>query len=324
MIITRTPYRVSLFGGGTDHPNWYKTNGGAVLSFTIDKFSYLNVRVLPPFFNHKYRISYSKIEEVKTLSEIKHPAVRQAFAKYANGKYLELHHHGDLPARSGVGSSSAFSVGIINALLALNEKKVTAIELAKLAIEFEQVDLAENVGSQDQIACALGGINFINFGLQNYWDAEPIVLSGSYIQEIEKRIVLIYSGISRVSSNITKYLLDNIDLKATEMKRTQQLAEECKKIFLSEGDLSIIGPMLIESWELKRNSNPAAVNSDLEIFFMKGLNAGASGGKILGAGGGGFFLFWVEPENKTKFYNSMSSHIVIPIRITKTGSTRIL
>jgi D-glycero-alpha-D-manno-heptose-7-phosphate kinase len=324
MIITRTPYRVSLFGGGTDHPNWYKTNGGAVLSFAIDKFSYLNVRVLPPFFNHKYRISYSKIEEVKTLSEIKHPAVRQAFAKYAHGKYLELHHHGDLPARSGVGSSSAFSVGIINALLALNEKKVTAIELAKLAIEFEQVDLAENVGSQDQIACALGGINFINFGPQNYWEAEPIVLSDSYIQEIEKRIVLIYSGISRVSSNITKYLLDNIDLKATEMKRTEQLAEECRTIFLNEGDLSIIGQMLIESWELKRNSNPAAVNTDLEIFFMKGLNAGASGGKILGAGGGGFFLFWVEPENKTRFYNLMSSHIMIPIRITKTGSTRIL
>lgn len=280
MLITRTPYRVSLFGGGTDHPAWYKTHGGAVLSFTIDKFSYLNVRILPPFFNHKYRISYSKIEEVKNLSEIRHPAVRHAFIKYAQGKHLELHHHGDLPARSGVGSSSAFSVGIINALLSLNEKKVTSRELANLAIEFEQVDLAENVGSQDQIACALGGINFINFGPQNYWDAEPINLSDSYVQEIEKRIILVYSGISRVSSNITKYLLDDIDMKVTEMKRTQQLAEECKKIFLTEGDLSIIGPMLNESWELKRSSNPVAVNADLEIFFMNGLNAGASGEKF--------------------------------------------
>jgi|688.fasta_scaffold40401_5 D-glycero-alpha-D-manno-heptose-7-phosphate kinase len=324
MIITRTPYRISLFGGGTDHPSWYQKNCGAVLSFTIDKYSYLNVRVLPPFFNHKYRISYSKVEELKNLSEIKHPAVRQAFVKYAQGKHLELHHHGDLPARSGVGSSSAFSVGVIQALLALNEKKVTAIELAKLAIEFEQVDLAENVGSQDQIACALGGINFISFGPQNYWDAEPVVLSDSYIQEIEKRIILIYSGIDRVSSNVTKYLLENIDLKVVEMKRTQQLAEECKNIFLTEGELSIIGPMLIESWELKRKSNPAAVNPNLENFFMRGLSAGASGGKILGAGGGGFFLFWVEPENETKFRESMSSHIIIPIRISKTGSTRIL
>jgi D-glycero-alpha-D-manno-heptose-7-phosphate kinase len=294
------------------------------LSFTIDKYSYLNLRELPPFFNHRYRISYSRIEEVKTLFEIKHPAVRQAFTKYANGKYLELHHHGDLPARSGVGSSSAFSVGIINALLALDKINLSPIELAKLAIEFEQVDLAENVGSQDQIACALGGINYISFGPQSYWHADPIKLSDSYIQELEERIFLIYSGIDRLSSNITKHLLDNIHSKSIEMKRTQQLAEECRKILFQEGDLSKIGPMLIEGWELKRNSNPAAINENLEKFFLRGLNAGASGGKILGAGGGGFFLFWVEPKDKIKFTNLMSTHIIIPIRISRTGSTRLL
>jgi len=324
MIITRTPYRVSLFGGGTDHPNWYRENGGAVLSFAIDKFSYINVRELPPFFEHKFRIAYSKVEVGQNVSDIKHPAVREGFKKFASKLNLELHHHGDLPARSGIGSSSAFAVGLIQALLALEGKEVTPTELAKLAIEFEQVDLAETVGSQDQIACSLGGMNFIEFGPGDSWSAEAINLSSNYVKDIENRIVLLYSGIDRLSSDVSKSLLENLESKFSIMKRTQELAIECKEIFHREGDLTQIGPMLIESWELKKQMNPSAVTPLLEDFFGRAKKAGAEGGKILGAGGGGFCLFWIDPNKRDSFIKNMEPAVAVPIRISREGSTRIL
>ena len=176
MIITKTPFRVSLFGGGTDHPAWYLENGGSVLSFAIDKYSYISLRELPPFFEHKFRVSYSINELVSSNSEIKHPAVREAFKKFAPELNLELLHHGDLPARSGIGSSSAFSVGLIHSIYALKGASILPEELANLAIEFEQKILQENVGSQDQIACSLGGINFIEFGPGPYWKNESLSL----------------------------------------------------------------------------------------------------------------------------------------------------
>ena len=324
MIITRTPYRISLFGGGTDHPAWFNKNNGAVLSFTIDKYSYINIRVLPPFFNHNFRVAYSKIEITTLASDIKHPAVREAFMKYAPATNLELHHHGDLPARSGVGSSSAFSVGIIHSLLALNSQLVSPIELANMAIEFEQEILKENVGSQDQIASSLGGINFIKFGPGNNWSAESIHLSNSYVNDIESRIFLIYSGIERLSSDITQSLLINLDQKFQLMRRTHELAEESKEIFKKEGNLSQIGPMLRESWKLKYSANPASVTPQLQALYERGIRSGASGGKILGAGGGGFLLFWVDPENRITFTEKMSTHTMVPIRISYEGSVRVI
>jgi D-glycero-alpha-D-manno-heptose-7-phosphate kinase len=324
MIITRTPYRVSLFGGGTDHPNWYRANGGAVLSFAIDKFSYINVRELPPFFEHNFRISYSKVETIQRIEQIQHPAVRVGFEKYTPTLNLELHHHGDLPARSGVGSSSAFAVGLISALLALNDRSVSPEALADLAITFEQHDLMETVGSQDQIACALGGMNFIEFGPGEHWTATRVNLSRSYLDEIESRIVLLYSGIPRLSSDISKSLLENLDLKVQSMKRTQELAAECLRIFQQESDLTQIGPMLVESWNLKKSMNPDSVTPLLEELFQKATSAGAEGGKILGAGGGGFCLFWVDPQNRDEFIRKMSPAVTVPIRIADEGSTRIL
>lgn len=324
MIITRTPYRVSLFGGGTDHPDWYREHGGAVLSFAIDKYSYINVRELPPFFEHNFRISYSKVETTKKTEQIQHPAVRVGFEKYAQGLNLELHHHGDLPARSGVGSSSAFAVGLISALLALNERSVTPEELANLAIAFEQQDLMETVGSQDQIACALGGINFIQFGPGESWKATKISPSRGYLEEIESRIVLLYSGIPRMSSDISKSLLENLHLKTQSMTRTQELASECLRIFQRGESLSQIGPMLIESWNLKKSMNPDSVTPLLEELFIKAQSAGAEGGKILGAGGGGFCLFWVDPEKRDSFIKQMEPAVTVPIRISTEGATRIL
>lgn len=324
MIITKTPYRVSLFGGGTDHPSWYMENGGAVLSFAIDKYSYINVRELPPFFEHRFRIAYSKVEMTQNANDIMHPAVREGFKKFAPQRYLELHHHGDLPARSGVGSSSAFAVGLINALLALNGEEIRADALANLAIEFEQEGLRETVGSQDQIACSLGGMNFIKFGPGKSWVAEPITLSSDYKKEIEDHIVLLYSGIDRLSSDVSKSLLDNLQAKSTILRRTQQLAFDCKKIFQEEGSLSQIGLMLNESWELKKQMNPLAVTPLLEVFFEKAFKAGAGGGKILGAGGGGFCLFWVYPSDRETFIQKMAPAVAVPIHISLQGSTRIL
>ncbi len=324
MIITRTPYRVSLFGGGTDHPTWYRENGGAVLSFAIDKFCYINIREMPPFFNHRYRVAYSKVEMTQQIDEINHPAVREGFRKFAPNLSLELHHHGDLPSQSGVGSSSAFAVGLIHSLLALRGENVTQKQLADQAIELEQKDLLETVGSQDQVACAIGGINLIEFGKGERWSATPLYLSPNYLSELENRMVLLFTGISRSSSDVSKSLLENLESKATLMERTHELALECDGILRSNGDLSIIGPMLLESWNLKKLMNPASVTPLLEDFLERAMKAGAEGGKILGAGGGGFCLFWVNPNKRDSFISQMSPAVHVPICISPEGSTRIL
>lgn len=323
MIITKTPYRISLFGGGTDYPAWYLENGGSVLSFTIDKYSYISLRELPPFFEHKFRVSYSINELVSNSSEIKHPAVREAFKKFAPELNLELLHHGDLPARSGIGSSSAFSVGLIKSIYALKDIEILPDELANLAIDFEQKILNENVGSQDQIACSLGGINFIEFGPGPYWKNESLTLLNSYINRIEQSMLLVYTGVSRLSSDVSEGLLSNLSSKKSEMNRNIDLALECKRIFQTEGDLSIIGQMLDESWSLKQRINPKSMNSVLQEIYTKAVNSGSLGGKILGAGGGGFFLFWVNPEFRDSFIQNMKDFITVPIRIVNHGSKRI-
>jgi D-glycero-alpha-D-manno-heptose-7-phosphate kinase len=295
-----------------------------VLSFAIDKFCYINIRELPPFFNHRYRVAYSKVEMTQDIDEINHPAVREAFRKFTPNLSLELHHHGDLPAQSGVGSSSAFAVGLIHSLLALRGETVSLENLANQAIELEQKDLLETVGSQDQIACSLGDMNFIEFGKGDRWLATPLHLPASYSAEIEDRMVLLFTGISRSSSDVSKMLLENLESKASMMARTHELAVECSEIFRSEGDMSQIGPMLMESWELKKKMNPASVTPLLEEFLERALVAGALGGKILGAGGGGFCLFWVEPGERDTFIKKMSPAVYVPIRISPEGSTRIL
>ena len=324
MIITRTPYRVSMFGGGTDHPKWFNENGGSVVSFSIDKYCYITLRELPPFFSHKFRIAYSKVETTDSVEQILHPAVREAFKKYASGSKLELHHHGDLPAQSGVGSSSAFAVGLIKSLYAINGKDIDGYRLADEAIDFEQKDLLETVGSQDQIACALGGINQIQFNSKNVWKINKIKLDSEYIKGIESRIVLIYSGISRFSSDISKGLLDNLETKSQLMNRTKDLADEFNKLLTMKGDLNLVSDMLKESWSIKKDLNPFSITPELDSFYQSALLKGAQAGKVLGAGGGGFFLFWVDPENRDSFIKKMSPLVYVPISISFEGSTRIL
>jgi len=324
MIITRTPYRISLFGGGTDYPEWYLNNEGSVVSFAIDKHSYISLRELPPFFDHRYRVAYSKVEVTNKIDEIVHPAVRAGFTKYASDLNLELHHHGDLPARSGIGSSSAFAVGLIKALSALNNSDLSSIELANMAIELEQNDLSEIVGSQDQIACTFGGLNLIKFGIGNKWAVNKIAISDNYKTEIENRIILLYSGINRLSSDVSRTLVENLDSKSNLLQATHGLAMEAYEIITNEKDLSLIGPMLIDSWKIKSEINSASITPKLEEFFTKGLKNGAEGGKILGAGGGGFFLFWIDPELRKRFIEKMDPALVVPIKIAELGSTRII
>lgn len=324
MIITKTPYRISLFGGGTDHPAWYRENGGEVISFAIDKYCYLTTRVLPPFFDHKYRIAYSKVETTNTIAEIQHPAVRGALQKYCPDLSLEIHHDGDLPARSGVGSSSAFAVGLIHSLSILLKKEISKEELANEAIHLEQVELNENVGSQDQIACAVGGLNYIKFGGQKEWVHEPISISNLKKLELESRMILIYTGVHRSSSDVQANLLIDLNKKTKTMQRTIELARECKEVLVSNTNLDEIGEMLVESWSLKKAMNSNAITPALDEIWVKSQRAGALGGKVLGAGGGGFCMFWVKEDGQEEFLERFDFGTHVPVQISNEGSTCIL
>ena len=321
MIITKTPYRISLFGGGTDYPAWFNENGGAVVSFAIDKFCYISARELPPFFAHKYRVSYSIIELTSSIEEIKHPVVREAIRKFAANFSLEIQHHGDLPAMSGVGSSSAFSVGIINSLLNLKGESLNTKSLASEAINLEQNILKEFVGSQDQIACAVGGINLIEFQSNNNWRVLPFKISSDRINEIEQRIVLLYSGTSRNSSEVSRGLISNLPNNKFLMQKTMKLLNESVKIISSNSDLDIIGEMLNEGSEIKKGLNPFSITDNIEQLLTLGRNAGALGGKVLGAGGGGFCMFWVKKGEREKFLKRMPNLVHVPIKICYEGTT---
>jgi len=324
MIITRTPYRVSLFGGGSDFPNWYLNNPGKVISFTINKYCYISARELPPFFEHDYRVSYSKVETAKKIDDIRHPAFREIIRKYGRERKYEIHHHGDLPAKSGVGSSSAFAVGLINALSKFEETDLTSLEIANAAIEMEQKILQEIVGSQDQIACAVGGINEISFGPGVEWVNRPITLPDTTVQEIENSSVLIFSGIQRVSSKISEHLLINLDNSSQYLERNVELVDECIKVLEAGKSLLEIGSLLNESWRIKRTINPMSTTTFIDDFFDKAMKCGAVGGKILGAGGGGFSLFWVDPNNRERFLRDFDLGVEVPFRIDFQGTTCVL
>jgi D-glycero-alpha-D-manno-heptose-7-phosphate kinase len=313
-----------MFGGGTDHPKWFSKNGGSVVSFSIDKYSYITLRELPPFFSHKFRVAYSKVETTDNAQQILHPAIRAAFIKYAGEINLELHHHGDLPAQSGIGSSSAFAVGLIKSLYAINGKEIDNYRLAQEAIEFEQIELLETVGSQDQIACAIGGLNYIEFKSNSTWEVRSINLGSKYLKDIESRMVLIYSGIPRFSSDISKGLLDNLETKSKLMNRSKDLAVEFNELLMHEGDLDLVSEMLRESWSIKKELNPFSITQELDNFYQTALLKGAKAGKVLGAGGGGFFLFWVDPGDRENFIKKMAPLVNIPISISFEGSTRVL
>lgn len=325
MIITRTPYRVSLFGGGTDYPKWYREHGGAVLGMAIDKYCYISVRHLPPFFEHKHRIVYSRIENVQEIGEIEHPAVRAVMQEVGVEGGLEIHHDGDLPARSGLGSSSSFTAGLIKALYALKGQMVTKRFVAEEAIRIEQEVIAENVGSQDQIWAAYGGFNRIDFYQDNSFGVTPIIIRPERERELRDHMMLFFTGFSRHASEIAKHKIASLDKKADHLRRMHRMVDDALEVLNStSADIRDIGRMLHEGWRLKRDLAAEISTSAIDEIYQAGLDGGAVGGKILGAGGGGFILFFVEPEKQQSVREKLSNLIEVDIDIDHDGSRVVL
>ena len=325
MVISKTPYRISFFGGGTDYPTWYLEAGGLVLSTTIDKYCYISCRVLPPFFNIKHRIVWSHIETVATVSEILHPAVREGlrFLGFDDSVGLEIHHQGDLPARAGMGSSSSFAVGLIKALTALQGHIIGKHELALKAIELEQSVLRENVGSQDQVAAAYGGLNLIRFLRKGDIQVEPVTIPPQRVAALESRLMLFYLGTSRTASDIAAQIIANMDNKQAELRQLTGLVEQAVAILNSSTSLDDFGALLHEAWLLKRDLSHGISNSTVDYCYETAMSLGALGGKLLGAGGTGFMMFYVPPEKQPALMQSFSGFLHVPFKFESEGSTLI-
>jgi D-glycero-alpha-D-manno-heptose-7-phosphate kinase len=323
MIITRTPLRVSFFGGGTDYPTWFQEHGGAVLSTTIDKYLYLHCRYLPPFFDFKSRIVWSKIEQVQEPSEIVHPAIRGVLEWMKISEGVEIHHHGDLPARTGLGSSSAFTVGLLHALHALRGKLVSKRTLAEEAIFVEQQVLRENVGVQDQIEAAFGGLNRIDIRPDGSFEVAPVVVPGGRLGELQKHLLLIYTGLSRTASEIAAEQVSTMKQRQTELKAMRGMVDEGQAILAGRGPLAEFGRLLHEGWELKRTLSSKIAPVLINEVYDCARKAGATGGKLLGAGGGGFMLLFVEPERRSAVARALDKLLVVPFQFER-GGTQIL
>lgn len=325
MIITRTPFRVSFFGGGTDYPTWYREHGGAVLATTIDKYCYISCRRLPQFFDHKHRIVYSTIENVKNIDEIQHPAVRTVlnWGKVTEG--LEIHHDGDLPARSGLGSSSSFTAGLVHALHALNERTVSKKTLAQEVIHIEQNILAENVGSQDQISAVYGGFNRIDFHCNDTFDVSPLIMPQKRFDELSSHLMLFFTGISRFATEVAKSKIENFKNREKELKSIREMVDEAISILQVEHrSLDEFGQLLHESWLFKRSLSDKISNSEIDGMYEAALQAGAIGGKLLGAGGGGFLLIFAKPEQHSAIRTTLSHLVHVPFKFDNSGSRVVL
>ncbi len=320
MVITRTPFRISFFGGGTDYPVYFRENGGAVLSTTIDKYCYISCRYLPPFFEHKSRIVWSKIESVRKIQEIEHPAVRASLRYMRIREGLEIHHDGDLPARTGLGSSSSFTVGLLNSLYALKGKITSKKKLAEGAIHIEQDLMRENVGSQDQVVASYGGFNKIEFHKNGKFEVTPLTLSTKRIEELENHLMLVFTGFARHASEIAREQIKATPGKIKVLKRMKSMVDEAIKILNSKKDITDFGKLLHESWELKRSLTKKISTSFIDEIYNKGLKAGATGGKLLGAGGGGFLLLFIQPEKRLSVKKNLSKLLEVPFHFENLGS----
>ena len=321
MIISKTPFRISFFGGGTDYPEWYHENGGSVLATTIDKYCYISCRHLPPFFEHKHRIVYSKIESVKTTEEIQHPVVRAVLSNLSITDGLEIHHDADLPARSGLGSSSSFTVGLINVLNALKGLQISKQDLAKQATYIEQEVLKETVGSQDQVLAAFGGFNRIDFHPDDSFNISPVIINKDLVEQLQSHMLLFFTGLSRFSSDIARDKVSNFTNRFQELTRIKEMVDEGMSILQSPStSIMDLGKLMHESWELKRSLSAKVSTPKIDEIYGVGIKAGATGGKILGAGGGGFILFFAEPKNHKKIRERLKSLVHVAFHFDDVGS----
>ena len=321
MIITQTPFRISFFGGGTDYPVFYREHGGAVLAATIDKYSYITCRYLPSFFEHNSRIVYSKTELVQTIDEIQHPSVRECLRFMNIEKGIEIHHDADLPARSGLGSSSSFTVGFLQALHALKGKMSTKKQLALDAIHVEQNMIGESVGSQDQCCAAFGGFNKIEFCADADITVQPIILSKDKLTALEDRLIMVFTGLTRFASQIAATQISETCNHIIELSQMRDMVDEGISILTKPtACLDEFGRLLHSAWLLKRCLTTKISNDGLDDMYELGLKSGALGGKLLGAGGGGFFLFYVPPERRIAFLQAFQNALIVPFHFEFGGS----
>lgn len=323
MIITKTPFRMSFFGGGTDMEDYFRENGGSVLSTTFDKYCYVNVRHLPRFFDYSIELSYSKIERVKDVENIQHPAIREAM-KMLDMQEIRLTYEADLPARSGLGTSSSFAVGMLNAFYALKGKYASKKKLADEAIYLERVLCGEAGGWQDQIAAAFGGFNRINFGSDGY-EVIPVIISPERKRQLNNNLMMYFTGFTRFSSEVQK--TNNVtapENKKFRLKKMCELVDEAEAVLIDKHrDLDDFGRLLDLTWKLKKGTGGAVSTNGIDELYEKGLAAGALGGKLLGAGGGGFIVFYVQSEKQETVREAMKDLLNIPFEFEDEG-TRVI
>ena len=317
MITSRNPFRLSFFGGGTDYPIWYNNHPGAVLATSIDKYCYIHCRYLPPFFPYNYSLNYSKIENVKKISEIDHPAIRETL-KFLRMKHgIAMQYDADLPARAGLGTSSAFTVGLLNALYGLNGEMTNKRQLAENAIHIEQKMIKENVGSQDQITTAYGGFNKIEFSKQGF-KVQPIILSAKKCELLQNHLMLFFTGFSRNASDIAGEQIKKTPEKEEELTAMYEMVDKAIKI-LKKPDITDFGRLLHDSWMIKRTITDKITTPTIDNIYNKAITAGAIGGKLIGAGRSGFILFFVEPEKQNKVKKALNL-LHVPFKFENTGS----
>lgn len=322
MVISQTPFRMSFFGGGTDMENYFRKYGGAVLSTTFDKYCYVTVRHLPRFFDYKTHLTYSRMEYVNTYDEIQHPAIRNAM-KMLDMHELRLTYEADLPAQSGLGTSSSFAVGMLNAFYALKGKYVDKKKLADEAIYLERNLCQEAGGWQDQIAASFGGFNRINFNEDGY-EVLPIIISPERKKQLNKNLMMFFTGFTRFSSDVQKANAAGKVDKTAQLKEMLSLVDEAEKVLTNkECDLDDFGRMLDHTWKLKRQTGSAVSTNSIDELYAKGIAAGALGGKLLGAGGGGFLVFYVQPERQDAVRWAMRDLLYIPFQF-EDGGTRVI
>ncbi|MBU6409705.1 MAG: kinase [Verrucomicrobia bacterium] len=320
MIISRTPFRISFFGGGTDYPAWYRKQGGAVLAATINKYCYLTCRYLPPFFQHRTRLVYSKVEMVHSLDEIQHPSARETlrFLKIKRG--IEIHHDGDLPGRSGMGSSSAFTVGLLHALYALTGRVIGKKQLATEALRLEQDVLKEAVGSQDQVSTAYGGVNKIVFQPNGDFSVQPMTLAPARLEELNAHLMLFFTGIKRTAAHVASSYANNVAAREGLLRQMRLQVDQSCGILNGRGSLAPFGALLHKAWVAKRGLSDKVSNASVDSLYETARRAGALGGKLLGAGGGGFFLLFVPPEKQKKVLRQFQRLIHVPFEFEFSGS----
>lgn len=321
MIITQTPFRMSFFGGGTDFPDFYREHGGAVISTTFDKYCYVNVRHLPRFFDYSTELSYARTERVKRVEDIEHPAIREAM-KHLDMHEIRLTYEADLPARSGLGSSSSFAVGMLNAFYALKGKYADKRKLADDAIFLERVLCNESGGVQDQIAASFGGMNRINFNAEGY-TVNPVIISPERKKLLNRNLMLFFTGFSRFSSDIQVAAEKNLKSKQNQLLEMLSLVDDAEKILTSKTDLEEFGRLLDYTWQLKRGITDKVSTDSIDAVYSRALQAGATGGKLLGAGGGGFLLFYVDPDKQENVRKALENLLYVPFEF-ENGGTRVI